>query len=120
MAVFKKQWLLTTAPKASKVEHIQTLKEWVLKVEDLRKKVEGPGGTMVWSHIKWATGLTSWVRDAEDKTGFLLSEVYNSLPQPVHELICKEPRSTYKELITEVLALNMSNLKETAADFACD
>ena len=61
MVAFEKQWLLTMAPKASKAEHIQTLKEWVLKVEDLGKKVEGPGDTMVWSHIKWATGLTSQV-----------------------------------------------------------
>ena len=58
MALFKKQWPLTMAPKASKVECIQTLKEWVLKAEDVGRKVEGPGGTMIWSHIKWATGLT--------------------------------------------------------------
>ena len=119
-AAFEKQWPLTTAPKASKAERIQILKEWVLKAEDLGKKVEGPGGTMIWSHVKWATGLTSRVRDAEDTTGFLLSEVYNNLPRPVRELIRKEPRATYDALITAVLALDTSDLKETAADFARD
>ena len=60
-SAFEKQWLLITAPKASKAEHIQILKEWVLKAEDLGRKVEGPGGTMIWSHVKWETGLTSRV-----------------------------------------------------------
>jgi hypothetical protein len=63
----------------------------VLKVEDLGKKVEGPGGALVWSHVKWATGLASRVRDAEDSTGFLLGDTYNALPRPVRELIRKEP-----------------------------
>jgi len=78
--VFKTQWPLTPAPKASKAERIQTLKEWLLKAEDLGKKVEGPGGSEIWSHVKWATGLSSRVHDAEDATGFLIGEVYNALP----------------------------------------
>lgn len=41
---FKEQWPLTTAPKKSKTEHIQALKEWVLQPNELAKKVEGPGG----------------------------------------------------------------------------
>jgi len=41
---FKKQWPLTAAPKTSKTERIQALKDWVLKPEELGKKVEGPGG----------------------------------------------------------------------------
>ena len=53
-------------------------------------------------------------------TGFLPSEVYNNLLRPVQELICKEPRATYEALITTILALDTSDLKETAADFARD
>ena len=117
---FEKQWPLTTAPKTSKAERIQALKEWVLKPSKLAKKVEGPGGNQVWSHVKWATGLASRVHDAEDSTGFLISEVYNRLPRPVQELIRKEPRATYAELATAVLALDTGDLKEAATDFARD
>ena len=117
---FELQWPLTTAPRASKAERIATLKEWVLKPDELGKKVEGPGGVMMWSHVKWATGLASRVRDAEDTTGFLLSEVYNALPKPVRDLIRKEPRTTYTELTTAVLALDNVDLKDAAADYTCN
>jgi hypothetical protein len=117
-AAFELQWPLIPAPKASKTERIQTLKEWVLKAEDLGKKVEGPGGSQIWSHVKWATGLGSRVRDAEDQTGFLIGEVYNALPRPVRELIRSKPRTTYEELSAAVLALDTSDLKEAAADYS--
>ena len=117
---FEKQWPLTTAPKASKEERIQALKDWVLKPEDLGKKVDSPGGSQVWSHIKWASGLTSRARDAEDTTGFLIGEVYNALPRPIRELIRKERRSTYPELVAAVFTIDTNDLKEAAADFACD
>jgi len=119
-AAFALQWLLTNAPKASKGERIQALKDWTLKPEDIGKKVEGPGGGQVWSHVKWATGLPSRVRDAGDTSAFLITDVYNALPKPVRELIRKEPRSTYTELATAILALETSELKEVAADFARD
>jgi hypothetical protein len=107
-------------PKASKGERIQALKDWTLKPEDIGKKVEGLGGSQVWSHVKWATGLASRVRDAGDTSAFLITDVYNGLPKPVQELIRKEPRSNYTELTTAVLALETSELKEVAADFAHD
>ena len=115
---FKTQWPLTPAPKASKAERIQMLKEWLLKAEDLGKKVDGPGGSEIWSHVKWATGLSSRVRDAEDATGFLIGEVYNALPRPVRELIRTKPRTTYAELSAAVLALDTSDLKEAAAEYS--
>jgi hypothetical protein len=59
--MFAKQWPLTAVPKASKAEHIQALKDWVLKQTELGKKVEGPGGSQIWSHVKWATGLAAKV-----------------------------------------------------------
>ena len=117
---FELQWLLTAIPRALKGEHIQALKEWVLKPEDVGKKVEGPGGGQIWSHVKWATGLASRVRDAGDTSAFLITEIYNGLPKPVRELIRKEPRSTYTELAAAVLALETSELKEVAVDFARD
>src|SRR5882762_2043175 len=117
---FEKQWPLTVAPKASKSERIQMLKDWVLKPAELGIKVEGPGGTQVWSHVKWATGLASRVRDAEDSTGFLLGDVYNALPKPVRDLIRKEPRASYQELTTAVLALDTSDLKDAAVNFTRD
>ena len=55
-AAFAKQWPLTAVPKASKAERIQALKDWVLKQTELGKKVEGPGGSQIWSHVKWAPG----------------------------------------------------------------
>jgi hypothetical protein len=120
VAAFELQWPLTAVPKASKGERIQALKEWTLKAEDIGKKVEGPGGGQIWSHVKWATGLASRVRDAEDTSAFLITDVYNALPRPVRELIRKEPRATYAELATAVLALETGELKEAAADFARD
>ena len=119
-AAFMLQWPLTPAPKVSKTERIQALKEWLLKAEDLGKKVDGPGGHQIWSHIKWATGLASKVRDAEDTTGFLIGEVYNALPRPVRELIRTRLRTTYDELSAAVLALDTSELKEAAADYSHD
>ena len=120
VGAFQKQWPLTAVPKTSKTERIQSLKDWVLKPEELGKKVEGPGGSQVWSHVKWATGLASKVRDAEDSTGFLLGDVYNALPRPVRDLVRKEPRSTYGELTAAVLALDTSDLKDAATTFARD
>jgi hypothetical protein len=102
------------------MECIQTLKDWVLKVEELGKKVEGPGGAQIWSHVKWATGLASRVHDAEDATRFLLSDIYKTLPCPVCNLICTEPRKTYDELSAAILTLDTSNLKDRAAAYARD
>ena len=114
---FELQWPLTMAPRASKAERIATLKEWVLKPDELGKKVESPRRVMMWSHVKWATGLAFRVRDAEDMTGFLLSEAYNTLPKPVCDLIRKEPRTTYTELTMAVLALDNIDLKDAAVDY---
>jgi hypothetical protein len=117
---FEKQWPLTAAPKTSKSERIQSLKDWLLKPEELGKKVDGPGGAQVWSHVKWAAGLASRVRDAEDTTGFLLGDVYKALPRPVRDLIRTEPRGTYNELAAAVLALDTTDLKDAAAAYARD
>src|SRR5882762_10123774 len=119
-AAFELQWPLTAVPKASKGERIQVLKEWTLKAEDIGKKIEGLGGSQIWSHIKLATGLASRVRDAGDTSVFLITDIYNALPRPVRELIRKEPRATYAELAAAILALETGELKEAAADFACD
>ncbi|KIM71871.1 hypothetical protein PILCRDRAFT_16639 [Piloderma croceum F 1598] len=120
VAAFEKQWPLTAALKKSKMERIQVLKDWVLKPEELGKKVEGPGGAQIWSHVKWATGLASRVRDAEDAMGFLLGDVYKALPRPVRDLIHTEPRRTYNELSAAVLALDTTDLKDGAAAYARD
>jgi hypothetical protein len=117
---FEKQWPLTAAPKTLKTEHIQTLKDWVLKLDKLGKKVEGPGGAQIWLHVKWATGLASRVCDAEDAMGFLLGDVYKALPHPVRDLIHTEPRGTYDELSAAVLTLDTSDLKDGAAAYAHD
>ena len=52
VAAFKLLWLLTVAPKMLKEEHIQALKDWMFKLEDIGKKVEGPGDSQIWSHIR--------------------------------------------------------------------
>ena len=104
----------------SKAEHIWALKEWLLKPEELGKKVESPGGVQVWSHVKCANGLASRVRDAEDKSAFLLSEVFDALPEPICDLVCKEPRTSYDELATAVRSLDTKDLKDAAARYACD
>ena len=102
------------------IGRIQTLKDWILKPEELGKKVEGPGGAQVWSHVKWAAGLASRVRDAEDTTGFLLGDVYKTLPRPVRDLIRTESQGTYNELAAAVLALDTADLKDAAAAYARD
>jgi len=117
---FENQWPLTATPKTSKMERIQALKDWVLKPEELDKKVEGPGGAQVWSHVKWATGLASRVRDAEDATGFLLNDMYKALPLPVCDLIHTESRKIYNELSAAALALDTGDLKDAAVVYARD
>ena len=87
----KKQWPFTKQPKALKAEHVRILKEWVLKPDELGEKVEGQGGSQVYAHIRWANGLASRVRDAEDTGGFALGEVFNALLCPVKDLIHHEP-----------------------------
>jgi len=94
------------------------LEEWLLKPEELGKKTEGSGGVQVWSHVKWANGLASRVRDAEDKSAFLLSEVFDALPEPVRDLVRKEPRTSYDELATAVRSLDTKDLKDAAARYA--
>ena len=69
-AAFEREWPLIATVKESKAERIRALKEWLLKPEELGKKTEGSGGVQVWSHVKWANGLASQVRDAEDKSAF--------------------------------------------------
>jgi len=86
-AAFEREWPLIATVKESKAERIRALKEWLLKPEELGKKTEGSGGVQVWSHVKWANGLASRVRDAEDKSAFLLSEVFDALPEPVRDLV---------------------------------
>jgi hypothetical protein len=119
-AVFKREWPLIVTVKELKVEHIWALKEWLLTLEELGKKVECPGGVQVWSHVKWANSLASQVCDAEDKSAFLLSEVFDTLLEPVHNLVCKEPRTSYDELATVVCSLDTKDLKDTVARYAYD
>ena len=96
------------------------MKDWVLKQENLGKKVDGPGGSQLWSHVKWATGLAAKVRDAEDSTGFLVSDIYNGLPKPIQSLIRKERRATYEELTASIITIDTSKLKEMVTDFTCN
>jgi hypothetical protein len=117
---FEKEWPLIATVKESKAERIRALKEWVLKPEELGKKVDSTGGTQVWSHIRWANGLASRVRDAEDRSAFLLSEVFDALPEPVRDLVRKEPRTTYDELATAVRSLDTKDLKDAAAKYNRD
>jgi len=90
----------------------------VLKPEDLGKKVDSPGGTQVWTHIKWENGLSSQVHDAEDKSAFLLGEVFDVLLEPIHDLVHKEPRTTYNELATAICSLDMKDLKDAAVRYS--
>ena len=83
---FEEQWPLTKQPKVSREEQVRTLKEWKLKPEELGKKIEGPGRSQVYAHVRWANRLTVHARDTEDKGGFALGEVYNALPHPIREL----------------------------------
>jgi formylmethanofuran dehydrogenase subunit A len=117
---FEKEWPLIATVKELKVERIRALKEWILKPGELGKKVESPGGVQVWSHVKWANGLASRVRDAEDKSAFLLSEVFDALPEPVRNLIHKEPRTNYDDFATAVCSLDTKDLKDAAAKYMRD
>ena len=117
---FKLQWPLTVVLKALKAERIQTLRDWTLDPRELGKKVDGPGGDQMWSHIKWATSLASRACDTEDTICLLLTDTYNALPRPVRELTRGKARSTYKELTMAVLNLDVNDLKEAAADFNRD
>jgi hypothetical protein len=117
---FEREWPLIATVKESKAERIRALKEWTLKPEELGKKTESSSGILVWSHVKWANGLASQVRDAEDKSAFLLSEVFDALPEPVRDLIRKEPRTTYDELATTVRSLDTKDLKDAAVKYTRD
>lgn len=117
---FKVQYPLTTQPKLSKTERIRALKEWVLKPEDLGEKIDGPGGSRVYSHVRWANGLASRVRDAEDTVGFALGETFDALPRPVKDLIRREQRTTYKELADTVLGIDIGDLRDAAANHKRD
>ena len=99
----------------------QSVENWAHStVERMAAESGDPGGCQVWSHVKWATGLASKVHDTEDTTGFLIGEVYNTLPHLVRELIHTRPRTTYNELSATMLALDTSDLKEATADYSCD
>jgi hypothetical protein len=119
-AAFEVEWPLIATVKESKAERIRALKEWLLDPEELGKKVESAGGVQVWSHVKWANGLASRVRDAEDKSAFLLTEVYDALPEPVRDLVRREPRVNYEELATAVCSLDTKDLKDAAVRYARD
>lgn len=120
VTAFETQWPLTKQPKPSKAERVRTLKEWVLKPEELGEKVDGPGGSQVYAHVRWANGLAARARDAEDTGGFALGEVFNALPRPVKELIRREPRTTYKELADAVLALDIGDLRDSVQVYVRD
>ena len=117
---FKLQWPLTKQLKASKMERVRALKEWTLNAEELGEKVEGPGGSKVYAHVRWANGLTAHVREAGDTGGFALGEVFNALPKPVKDLIRCEKRSTYKELADAVLAIDMGDIGDSTANHRRD
>ena len=120
VTAFKVQWPLTKQPKASKAERVQALKEWILTAEELCEKVEGPGGSKIYTHVQWANGLTARVREADDTGGFTLGEIFNALPHPVKDLVRHEKRSTYRELANAVLIIDIGDLHDSAADHRCD
>ena len=115
-AMFKLQYPLVTQPKCSKAERVRALKEWILKVENLGEKMDGPGGSQMFSHVHWANRLAAKVRDAEDTANFALGKTFNALPCPIKELIHYEPRGTYKELREVVLKINIGDLRDAVAD----
>ena len=67
-------------------------------MENLGEKMDGPGGSQMYSHVCCANRLAAKVRDAEDTAHFALGETFDALPRPIKELIRHEPRGTYKEL----------------------
>ena len=82
--------------------------------------MEGPGGSKVYVHIRWANGLAAHVREAEDSSGFALGEVFKDLPRPVKDLIRCEKQTTYKELADSVLAINIGDLRDSTVDYRHD
>ena len=76
--------------------------------------MEGSGGFKVYTHIQWANGLTTHVREAEDTGGFTLS-VFNALPHPVKDLVRCKKCTTYKELADAVLSINIGDLCNSTA-----
>ena len=82
--------------------------------------MEGPGGSKVYTHVRWANGLTAHVREAEDSSGFVLGEVFKDLPCPVKDLIRHKKQTTYKELADSVLAIDIGDLWDSMADYRRD
>ena len=82
-----------------------------------RRKVEGPGGSKVYTHVRWANGLVAHIREAEDSSRFVLSEVFKDLPHPVKDLIRCEKRTTYKELADSVLMIDIGDLWDSTVDY---
>ena len=115
-AAFKIQYPLITQPNHSKTERVRALKEWILKAENLGEKMDSPGGSRMYSHIHWANGLAAKVRDIEDTANFALGKMFDALPCPIKELICCEPRGTYKKLGDMVLKIDIGDLRDVAAD----
>ena len=120
VAAFYTEWPRTAVVKASKAERIRALKEWELKLEELGKKTETPGGKEVWTHVKWADGIVAKAKDAEDTGGLLLQDVVDGLPMPVRDLIRHQPRTTYRELADAVRAVDAVELKDGVLKYTKD
>jgi hypothetical protein len=114
---FEKEWPKNAVPKPSKLERIQALKEWVLTVEELGTKTKTTGSKEVWTHIKWANGLTAKARDAEDSGGLLLQDIFHALPEPIRDLTRDKPRTNYDELADAVRAIDVVYLRETVEKY---
>ena len=66
VVVFCPEWPKTAVAKALKAECIQSLKEWRLELKKLGKKMETISRKEVWSHVKWAYGIITKVKNAKD------------------------------------------------------
>lgn len=110
---FDKEWPKNAVPKPSKLEQVRALKDWTITAGELGTKTKTTGSKDVWTHVKWANGLAAKVRDAEDKGGLLLQDVFDALPEPIRDLIRDKPRADYKELAETVRTIDVIYLQET-------
>jgi hypothetical protein len=45
---------------------------------------------------------------------------FDALPEPIHDLVCKEPRMSYDELATTVHSLDTKDLKDATTRYTCN
>jgi hypothetical protein len=113
--LFIQRWTPPPAPEKSPMEKIQELKNYRLKLDNVRKKAPYIGGTQH-VHVKWAMTALGLVQVCNLETHMeYVDKAINNLPNTIRHSLDWSTITNWTTFTTAVRAISLDRLKENMA-----